>query len=237
MTYRHPAVVAKMVATLDHITNGRAILGLGAAWMEREHNMYGIPFDTAGIRLAKLAEASAVIRSLFDRPTTTFAGKYYQLKEALAEPKPTQPHLPLMIGGGGERKTLRITARFADMWHGFGTPQEIAHKVQVLRAHCADVGRDPEAILVTVSVTPGVVLRDDPAGVATRLREIAAMHRMSEPPSAERLRTPEEVARRMVEYWKLGVRGFLFGQSAPFDRETLVRLAREVRPRFEQLIA
>jgi F420-dependent oxidoreductase-like protein len=201
-TYRHPTVLAKMAATLDHITNGRAILGLGAAWNEREHSMYGIPFDTAGVRLAKLAESARVIRSLLDQPRTSFAGRHYRLTEAVAEPKPLQAHLPLMIGGGGERKTLRVTAAFADMWHGFGGPSQIAHKLEVLRRHCEDVGRDPAAIAPTATIAQG------------RLAGDAA-----------------SIARRAVEFWKVGVRGFFYQQGAPFDRKGLEFFAREVRPR------
>lgn len=123
VTYRHPALVAKMAATLDHITNGRAILGIGGAWHEREHRMYGMDFDTPGVRLRKLDEACRLMRSLLDNERTTFHGKYYTITDARAEPKPVQRKLPIMIGGGGERKTLRSTARWADMWHGFGTPE------------------------------------------------------------------------------------------------------------------
>ena len=103
ITYRHPAVLANMVATLDHVTNGRAILGLGAAWHEDEHRMYGIPFLTTGGRLARLAESAEAMRMLLDQPFATFKGKYVKLTNATCEPKPVQKHLPLLVGGGGER--------------------------------------------------------------------------------------------------------------------------------------
>ena len=115
-TYRHPAVLAKMAATVDHISGGRLVLGLGSGWQENEHNQYGIEFDTFKERLAKLDEACQVIKSLFTETSTTFDGQYYQLREASLEPKPVQSPLPWMIGGGGEKVTLKITAKYADEW-------------------------------------------------------------------------------------------------------------------------
>ncbi len=232
-TYRHPALLAKMVATLDHITGGRAILGIGAAWNETEHRMYGIPLDTAGVRLAKLDEAVQIIRSLLTNERTTFQGKYYTITDARAEPKPLQPRLPILIGGGGERKTLRTTARYADMWHGFGGPEEIAHKIEVLRAHCADAGRDPREILITSGFQPSIVLRDDPKQVDEWRWTVARAAGGKALPPGRPLHTVDAVVARLLEYWKAGVRGFLIGFSPPFDRETLERLANEVRPKFE----
>lgn len=235
-TYRHPAVLANMAATLDHISGGRAILGLGAAWHEDEHRMYGIEFGTPGERLAKLAEAAAIVRSLLDEQKTTFEGRHYQLRDATCSPKPLQERLPLMIGGGGERKTLRVTARHADIWHGFGSPQELARKVEVLRRHCADAGRDPAEILPTSGIQPRIVLRDDPKDVDAWLRKVAEANRMERPLPGPSLRTADEAAARMAEYWRAGIRGIIVGQVAPFDRETIERIAREVRPRAERLL-
>ncbi|MGD8416552.1 MAG: TIGR03560 family F420-dependent LLM class oxidoreductase, partial [Pseudomonadales bacterium] len=116
-TYRHPAVLAKMAATLDHITAGRVVLGLGSGWQENEHMQYGIPFYTVVERLKRLDEACQVIKSLFSETKTTFAGNYYQLEDASLEPKPVQKPLPLLIGGGGEKMTLKITAKYADEWN------------------------------------------------------------------------------------------------------------------------
>lgn len=145
-TYRHPAVLAKMAATVDHISGGRLVLGLGSGWQENEHKQYGIPFNTFAERLAKLDEACQVIKHLFSEPTTSFSGKYYQLDEAVLEPKPVQTPLPLMIGGGGEKVTLKITAKYADEWNVWGEPDLLRHKMQILDAHCADVGRNPADI-------------------------------------------------------------------------------------------
>lgn len=234
-TYRHPAVLANMVATLDHITNGRAILGLGGAWHEAEHKMYGIPFDTVPIRLAKLRESSRIIRSLLDTERTTFAGRHYAITDATCEPKPVQKRLPLLIGGGGEQVTLKVTARYADMWHGFGTPDVTAHKIAVLRRHCEDLGRDPAEILTTTG--GGVLIRDTDEGIAKRLDQVRERNRMSARPSIATAGSVEKVAGLLAGHWRAGIRGFVFGMSAPYDRETLERLIGEVRPRLEALVA
>ena len=145
-TYRHPAVLAKMAATVDRISGGRVVLGLGAGWQENEHRQYGIPLYAIGERLARLDEACQVIKSLFTEERSRFDGKYYQLEEASLEPKPVQDPLPLLIGGGGEQVTLRITARWADEWNVWGDVETLRHKMAVLERHCAEVGRDPSQI-------------------------------------------------------------------------------------------
>lgn len=145
-TYRHPAVLAKMAATLDHITGGRVVLGIGSGWQENEHTQYGIPFYTVPERLKRLDEACQVIRSLFSETKTNFDGAYYQLQDASLEPKPVQQPLPLLIGGGGEKMTLKITARYADEWNVWGTVDTLRHKMAILDQHCADIGRDPRSI-------------------------------------------------------------------------------------------
>jgi F420-dependent oxidoreductase-like protein len=142
-TYRHPAVLAKMAATVDHISGGRLVLGLGAGWQENEHLAYGIPLYDIRERLARLEEACRVIKGLFTDPRTTFHGKYYQLEDAPLEPKPVQDPLPLLIGGGGEKITLRIAARYADEWNVWGDVETLRSKMAVLERHCAEVGRDP----------------------------------------------------------------------------------------------
>ncbi len=145
-TYRHPAVLAKMVATLDHITGGRAVLGLGSGWQENEHDHYGIPFYTTRERLDRLDEACQIIKSLYTNTKTDFDGRFYQLKDASLEPKPVQHPLPLLIGGGGEKHTLRITAEHANEWNVWGDVAILRQKMEVLDQHCADVGRDPSEI-------------------------------------------------------------------------------------------
>ncbi|MFN2521012.1 MAG: TIGR03560 family F420-dependent LLM class oxidoreductase [Candidatus Limnocylindria bacterium] len=233
-TYRHPAVLANMVSTLDHISGGRAILGLGASWHEREHAMYGIPFDTPGVRLAKLAEAAPIIRSLLEQPRTSFAGRHYTITDAVCEPKPVQARLPLMIGGGGERKTLRITARHADMWHGFGTPDVLRHKLEVLKRHCEEVGRDAGAILPTTGGP--ALIRDDPAAVDARMRVVAERNRAGRNLSRPASGTVEQIAAELADRWRAGLRGFIFGLNPPYDRETIERMIGEVKPRLEEMV-
>ena len=144
--YRHPAVLAKMASTVDHLSGGRLVLGLGSGWQENEHRQYGIPFYTVPERLERLAEACELIQSLFANETTTFRGKHYQLENAVLEPKPVQKPLPLLIGGGGERVTLRIAARFADEWNVWGDVARLRHKMAILDGYCAELGRSPRAI-------------------------------------------------------------------------------------------
>jgi F420-dependent oxidoreductase-like protein len=158
-TYRHPAVLAKMAATVDHISGGRLVVGLGAGWQENEHRRYGLELGTAGQRLARLDEACQVVRGLLHEDRTSLQGRYYQLKEAPSEPKPLGP-VPLMIGGSGEKVTLRIVARYADEWNGGGSPEEMRRLGGVLDGHCKDVGRDPSEIVRTASL-PVFLSRDE----------------------------------------------------------------------------
>src|SRR5882724_13694030 len=160
-TYRHPAVVAKMAATVDIISGGRLICGLGAAWQRNEHMAYGIPFHTVGERLNRLEEACQVLLGLWTQPQTTFNGKYYQLTDAPLFPKPLQqPHPELLIGGGGEQRTLRIVAKYADHWNVWGGPETLRHKSEVLAKHCAAIGRDPAEI--THSANMPMAITEDP---------------------------------------------------------------------------
>jgi F420-dependent oxidoreductase-like protein len=145
-TYRYPPLVAKMAAQVDVISEGRFVLGLGAGWQENEHRAYGIPFYTAGERLRRLDEACRIIRSLFRQERTTFKGRYYEVEDAPLAPKPVQQPLPLLIGGGGEKVTLRIAARHADEWNTWGTPETLKRKIDILNEHCAQEGRDPREI-------------------------------------------------------------------------------------------
>ncbi len=151
--YRHPAVLANAIVTIDHLSGGRAALGLGAGWHQVEYDAYGIPFPSAGVRLDQLDEAAQCCRGLLHGETTTFEGRYFQLREARCEPRPVQEKLPIWIGGGGEKKTLRVVAKWADGWNvPFVSPDEFSRKRQVLLRHCDDVGRDPSEIKCAVNV-------------------------------------------------------------------------------------
>ena len=174
-TFRNPGLVAKLASTLDHISGGRAILGLGGAWMEPEHTAHGIEFGTGfGQRLDWLDESVAACRDLLDGKSVTSApGGHYQFDDLRHAPAPVQAHLPIMIGGGGEKKTLRTVAKYADMWNGMGELDVVTHKVAVLKQHCEDVGRDPAEIEFTLGVK--VTIRDTEAE-AVRVMEAALEH-------------------------------------------------------------
>ncbi|MEP7003801.1 MAG: TIGR03560 family F420-dependent LLM class oxidoreductase [Chloroflexota bacterium] len=232
-TYRHPAVLANMASTLDNISHGRAVLGIGAAWNEHEHKMYGIDFDTPAIRLAKLREATRINRVLLDEGTMTYRGKYYQLENATLGTRPVQKRLPILVGGGGEQVTLKITARYADWWHGFGTPDVIKHKLDVLKKHCADVGRDYNEIAPTGGGS--ILVRDDLNDVDKRMREVSKRNKVEAPNRPAVLGSPDEIAKKLLEYHRIGVKGFLFGMSPPYDRETIERVMTDVKPRFLEL--
>ena len=159
VTYRNPAMLAKIATTLDVISKGRAVLGLGAAWNESEHAGYGIDFPPIGEREDRLEEALTIARAMFDQERPSFSGVHYRIDAARNIPRPIQPHGPrIMIGGGGEKRTLKLAARFADITNWFGGFEEATHKLEVLDRHCETVGRDPAAILRTVSAP--VVLVD-----------------------------------------------------------------------------
>ena len=152
-TYRHPAVVAKMAAQVDIISGGRLILGIGAAWQRNEHDGYGIPYYTVLERLQRLDEACEVLRLLWTQRRSDFKGRYYRLVDAPLEPKPLQkPHPELMIGGGGERVTLRIVARHANHWNVWGGPGILARKSAILNDHCMKIGRDSKTIARSVNM-------------------------------------------------------------------------------------
>ncbi len=145
-TYRHPAVLANMAATADNISGGRIVLGVGAGWQENEHQKYGIPFYTLKERMDRFEEACEVITRLLTQERASFDGKHYQLDDAPLDPKPVQDPLPLLVGGGGEKRTMRIAAKYANEWNVWGTPDVLRQKMGVLDGHCADLGRDPKTI-------------------------------------------------------------------------------------------
>ncbi len=169
-TYRHPAVLAKMATTVDIISQGRLILGLGGGWFELEHTKYGIPFPSVRERLQRLDETLTIITRLWTEERVTFTGRYYQLNDALLNPPPVQqPRPPLLVGASGEQVALDIVARHADIWNSFGSPEVFARKIAVLNEHCRKAGRDPETI--EKSVLLQMKLTDDPE-TARRAREL-----------------------------------------------------------------
>jgi F420-dependent oxidoreductase-like protein len=166
-TYRHPAVLPKMAANVDNISGGRCVLGLGAGWQENEHRAYGIEFSTLGGRMSRFEEACQVVTGLFSNEKTNFAGKHYQLTDAPLAPKPVQSPLPLLIGGGGEQRTLRIAAKYANEWNVWGTPEVLAHKGAILNRYCEEIGRDPKSIARS---TQGMLMFTEDAAVLERMK-------------------------------------------------------------------
>lgn len=176
VTYRYPGLLAKIVATLDVLSGGRAALGIGAAWYEEEHAALGVPFPPLSERFERLEETVQIARQMWDPSDEgPYTGRHYQLDRTLCSPLPL--HRPeIMIGGSGERKTLRLVAQYGDACNLFGaTPDEVAHKLEVLRAHCADVGRDPAEIRVTVLNAGDELLRGDVAGFVETMRPFAEL--------------------------------------------------------------
>ncbi len=172
--YRHPAVLANMAASLDIVSGGRLELGIGAGWNEEESGAYGIELGTPRERSDRFEEACEVLTGLLSpQETTTFKGRYYELTDARCDPKPIQqPHPPICIGGSGEKRTLRTTARFAQHWNFVGgTPEQFSHKRDVLYQHCADIGRNPAEILLSSHV----VYAGDPAETAASAAALGAV--------------------------------------------------------------
>ena len=207
VTYRNPAHLAKMVTTLDVISGGRAILGIGAAWYDVEHEGLGFDFPPAGERLDRLEEALQICRAMFTEETPSFVGTYYRIHEARNLPRPVQPGgPPILVGGGGERRTLQLVARYADMTNIFGDAATVAHKVDVLRGHCTAIGRDPAE--VTVSRLSTLVLTASvEETVATKdfLRQV-----VGEEPTGSDVGTPDELVARVEELADAGVEYFVF---------------------------
>jgi F420-dependent oxidoreductase-like protein len=165
-TYRHPAVLANLAAAVDQISGGRLLLGLGAGWQVNEHEAYGIDLFDVRTRLDRFEEACAIVTSLLREQRTTFEGKHYRITDAPCDPKPVQARLPLLIGGGGEKRTLRIAARYADEWNVWGTPELCRAKADVLERHCADLGRDPGEIVRSTQAL--LFLSEDESWLATK---------------------------------------------------------------------
>lgn len=233
-TFRNPGLTAKLATTLDHLSGGRAILGLGGGWFEREHDAFGLDFGGGvGDRLDRLDEATGLIRRLLDGERVTHAGRFYELADALCAPRPIQPRLPILIGGSGPTKTLRTTARYADLWNGYGSPERIAEVSAVLRARCEDAGRPFDEIERTVVMD--VVVRDDAAGANAAYAEIGRRHGLDgrvgsdgRPRDLSAGGSPGDVAAFVDAYAALGVREVIWIYRYPFDLETMSRLG-EVR--------
>jgi len=220
--YRHPAVLANAMATLDHVANGRVVLGLGGGWLQNEYDVYGMHYGSPGERLRMLNEYIQCVRGLLTQPKTTFDGEFFHLRDAQCEPKPVQERLPIWIGGGGEKVTLRIAAEHADGWNvPFIPPEAWAHKSQVLDQHCENFGRDPATI--TKGVNVGMAFTDEELR-----RQFGPMSEYVKPGVLSG--SVQEMVDKVGAYVDAGASWVILAMRAPFDRDGLERFAAEVLP-------
>jgi len=199
VTYRNPALLAKIVTTLDVISSGRAILGIGAAWNDDEHTGYGYDFPSAGERLDRLEEALQITRAMFTEQAPSFEGRHYRVQQVLNNPKPIRGRIPVLIGGGGEKRTLRLVAQYGDACNLFGRPDEVRHKLDVLERHCADVGRDPAEITKTILYTvrdPGQAA--DKVAAYTAIGVDGVVVNMPDVADLDKVATTGEVLRKVL---------------------------------------
>lgn len=231
-TYRHPAVLAKMAATVDVMSGGRLICGIGAAWQKNEHEAYGIPFYSVGERLNRLEEACQVLIGLWTEHKYTFQGKYYQLQDAPLYPKPVQqPYPELLVGGGGEKRSLRIAARYATHWNCWAGPQTMKHKLEVLRGHCAAVGRDPATI--TCSANTPLLFTDNPADIEQLIASVNRRYGWPEPYVRDLLLAgnPAQIQEKIGQLQDVGIdQLFIPTFLPPYTLEALDRLMTDVAP-------
>ncbi len=215
--YRHPAVLANAIATIDHLSGGRAELGLGAGWSEIEYRAYGIPFPPVKVRMDQLEEAIQCVRGLLREDTTDFKGEWFEMQNARCEPKPLQAELPIWIGGSGEKRTLRIAAQWADAWNvPFVDPQTFAHKRSVLHQHCDTVGREAAELRTAVNV--GLAWTEE--SLRAQFGGLADYVRPGVLSGSE-----EEVIDRIGQYVDAGADQVNIALRAPFDTEAVDRLA------------
>jgi alkanesulfonate monooxygenase SsuD/methylene tetrahydromethanopterin reductase-like flavin-dependent oxidoreductase (luciferase family) len=233
--YRNPALLVKQATALDHATGGRAALGIGAGWFEREHEAFGFEFPAVGRRLDRLEDAAAICRGLLDGSTVRHAGEWFSVTNGRNDPAPVQDRLPLVIGGSGEKRTLRIVARYADVWNADNDdPASFVRRNAILDEHCRAVGRDPHAIERTAGLPPPCIRPTRDAAVDA-LTDILVRHAM--PPDAARSMASGSpfagpgpaVADTLRRYRDAGLSAAMFDWPAPFDRPTLEALAGPVR--------
>jgi alkanesulfonate monooxygenase SsuD/methylene tetrahydromethanopterin reductase-like flavin-dependent oxidoreductase (luciferase family) len=231
--YRNPGVLCKAAVTIDHLSGGRAEIGLGAGWNQAEFDAFGMPFLPIRDRLDQLEETATVLRRLFDGERVTFDGKRVRVANALCDPRPVQPRLRLWIGGQGERRLLRIVARWADGWNvPFLAPEAFAARSATLDGWCETERRDPRAIVRTANV--GLALAGDTTGVARREEELqrmfGALTDFVRPGIL--VGTVPEVTDRVGAYERAGVDWLILALRAPFDWDAVERFVADVMPRF-----
>ncbi len=230
-TFRNPGLTAKLATTVDHLSNGRLILGIGAGWFGREHDAFGLDFGSGfGERLDRLEESVDLIERLLAGERVTHEGRFYRMVDALCEPRPVQARIPILIGGSGREKTLRTVARHADMWNAYASRDRVAESLVVLRERCVEAGRPFQAIDKTVYME--VVIRDSEAAVAATWTAVEERHgikgRVGSDGTPRTLNAggpPEAVADYVRGFAELGVDEVIWIFRNPFDLETMTRLA------------
>lgn len=230
-TFRNPGLTAKLAATLDHLSDGRAVLGLGGGWLEVEHEAFGLEFGAGtGERLDRLDEAAGLIRRLLDGERVTHAGRFYRMRDAVVRPAPLQAHLPILVGGRGRTKTLRTAARHADgwnIWNELGSVELALELGEVLDAHCRALGRDPATI--ERSVSQEGIIRDDPAEARAVFERSYAGYGLDPRSGVFALcGPPEAIAASLRPLVDGGFGHVVWAFRTPYDRETIERLG-EVR--------
>jgi alkanesulfonate monooxygenase SsuD/methylene tetrahydromethanopterin reductase-like flavin-dependent oxidoreductase (luciferase family) len=234
-TFRAPTLTAKMATTLDHVSNGRAILGIGGAWFEEEHEDFGLDFGSGfPERLRWLGEALPIMRGMLDGTEPTATGPHYRSQDTRNLPLPIQRRLPILVGGGGEQVTLKLVAKYADMNNVGGGIDNVRRKEEVLLRHCETVGRDPAEIERTTGVGT-VFIRDDRAEAERLFRAAFERNRIAKPWTDQPVGTVEDVVERIAPLVKLGYRHLIAGMPATYDEESMTRFATEVKPLLEQL--
>jgi alkanesulfonate monooxygenase SsuD/methylene tetrahydromethanopterin reductase-like flavin-dependent oxidoreductase (luciferase family) len=229
-TFREPAVTAKMATTLDHISGGRAILGIGAAWFEEEHLAFGLPFGSGPPeRLRWLGEALPVMRGMLHGERPTAAGPRYAARDVRNDPPPLQERMPLLVGGGGEQVTLKLVARYADANNVGGGVDSVRRKETILVQHCETVGRDPAEIERTTNIG-GVIIRDSAAEAERIQAGIFERNGNAKRWTDQPIGTVQDVAEKIAPYLELGYRHLVAGFASPYDEESMTRFATEVRP-------
>jgi alkanesulfonate monooxygenase SsuD/methylene tetrahydromethanopterin reductase-like flavin-dependent oxidoreductase (luciferase family) len=236
ISLRQPALLVKMITTLDHVSGGRAILGMGAGWHEEEHRQYGFEFGGGlGERLGWLRQALPVMRGMLDGTRPSSSGGRYSMQETINSPSPVQTRLPILIGGSGPKVTLRLVAEYADMCNVIGSPDQVAETEAKLVEHCDTVGRDPGEIERTIAIRQPII-RDSQSEAERVLNEVFA-HNDSEPWTREMVGTPAHLVEKCAPYIEMGYRHLIFQFLSPFDEQTMERLAKEVRPQLEAIAA
>jgi F420-dependent oxidoreductase-like protein len=224
VTYRNPALLAKEVTTLDVISSGRAILGIGAAWHDIEHVAFGFDYPSDRERLDRLEEAVQICRGMFTEEVTTFSGTYYRVEQVKNLPRPIRPNgIPILIGGGGEKRTLRLVAKYGDQCNVAGDLETVRHKVEVLRSHCADLGRDPAEVTTT---RLGALFLVDDAKATSETREMVVGLAGEEFAAACTIGSDDEVVEQVAAILDAGIQEPIF--NMPFQDAATVRRAGEL---------